>query len=111
MQTGLTGTHYIILCVMAFIPLAVTVLAFPFLPDPMPVHFNIHLQADRWGSRYEAFLLPVITVIIGLFLVWATKFSEKHDGPMGRLMFYVTAGSLILFIAIIAVLTYTYITY
>lgn len=41
------------------------------VPDPMPVHFDIHGQPDRWGSRFEGLLLlPLIAVgLYGLFLL------------------------------------------
>lgn len=39
-------------------------------PDQVPVHFNIHGVADRFGSKYEFLIIPLIMLIMdGLWLV------------------------------------------
>ena len=41
-----------------------------FLPDTVAAHFGIEGGADRWGSKYEAFIFPaVILVFAALYLI------------------------------------------
>jgi hypothetical protein len=108
---GVSKVHYIILLILTFIPLIMTLIAFPFLPDPLPAHFSAGGNVNRWGSVYEALLLPVITLVTGLALIWATKYSGKKDDYAGRMMLFVTLITLIVFIVITAILLYVWMTY
>ena len=44
--------------ILIMIVLASTLIAIAFLPDIVPMHFDIHGEADRWGSKYELLILP-----------------------------------------------------
>ena len=47
-----------------------TLLALSFLPDEIPVHFDFYGVADRWGSKYEMLIMPVIMLfMLGTWLV------------------------------------------
>lgn len=35
-----------------------TLICLSYMPDVVPVHFDIHGVADRWGSKYENLLMP-----------------------------------------------------
>ena len=35
-----------------------TLICLSFMPDVVPVHFDIYGVADRWGSKYENLLMP-----------------------------------------------------
>ena len=107
----LTRMHYILLIILSFVPLIITAIAFPFLPDPLPAHFSFGGDVNRWGSVYESFLLPIIAVAVGLPLTWATKFSERKDNYAGRMVFYVTAISLMVFIVITVAMLGIWMTY
>ena len=110
MEKGITRTNYIIMAVLAFVPLVMVLIAFPFIPDPMPAHFSLSGAVDRWGSRYESFVMPVIAVVIGSFMIWVTKFCESKDDHIGRMMFFVTSGMSVFFIAIEAFILYLTLT-
>lgn len=46
----------------------ISLLAWPWLPDPAPIHWNIHGQVDGWGPPWQlAFLMPGLS--IGLLLL------------------------------------------
>lgn len=54
--------------------LAVTIAFYDRLPDPMPVHFDLHGRADGWGSRtFGVTLLPAVAVAI---LLWS-RFAKS----------------------------------
>jgi uncharacterized membrane protein len=48
------------------IVLASSLIAIAFLPDIIPVHFDIQGEVDRWGSKYELLILPGV-----LALMWS----------------------------------------
>jgi len=107
----LTKMHYLTLMIIPFVPLAITLIALVFLPETVPVHFNGSGVADRFGSKYEMLLLPVIAVVFGLIMTRVTKFSESKDDYAGRLTFCVSLGAAVLFIAITAVILYAVFEY
>lgn len=48
-----------ILCIITVIS---TILMLFVLPDIVPVHFDINGLADRWGSKFELLILPVVLI-------------------------------------------------
>ena len=48
-----------ILCVITVLS---TILMLFVLPDTVPVHFDINGMADRWGSKFELLILPVVLI-------------------------------------------------
>jgi Na+-driven multidrug efflux pump len=106
-----TKMRYAVLCIMAFVPLAMVLLSLSYLPDPLPAHLSLSGDVNRWGSRYEAFLLPVITIIVALPMIWFTKFSWTKDDHAGKLMMYATVGTLMLMIVLTTILIYIWVTH
>lgn len=53
---------------VAVISIVITALAVQFMPDLVPMHYNMAGEIDRWGSRYENFIFPAI--IVGMSLFW-----------------------------------------
>lgn len=49
-------------------------------PDQIPVHYNAHGQIDRWGSKYEYLVMPIMTAIFAAFMV----FVARYEGKKGR---------------------------
>lgn len=43
--------------------IAVAAIIVPMMPETIPIHFDIHGRADRWGSGFSVFLIPLITNI------------------------------------------------
>ena len=68
--------------ISAFLPLAVTLVWLQFLPDRVPVHYNLAGAADRWGSKWE--LLAGAGAALGLAAVlsltgWLLRRSAGAD--------------------------------
>jgi uncharacterized membrane protein len=63
--------------ILIMIVLASTLIAMAFLPDIIPVHFDIHGEADRWGSKYELLILPA-----ALALIWSI--GDKSIGFLSK---------------------------
>lgn len=70
-------TLYILLMLL---PLVITLAALPYLPDQVPGHYDIHNQVDRWGSKYEMLITPVITIVFGLGMLPIAKLAGKQEG-------------------------------
>ncbi|MFO7316010.1 MAG: DUF1648 domain-containing protein [Bacilli bacterium] len=57
------------------------VLQWNHLPDQIPGHFNGKGEVDRWGSKYELFILPVIGLFILLLNTAFEKAPHMHNYP------------------------------
>jgi Protein of unknown function (DUF1648) len=44
------------------------------LPDEVPAHYNALYEVDRWGSKMELFILPIVGAFIALLVQWFEKF-------------------------------------
>lgn len=64
------------------LPLAVTAVAIMFMPEQVPAHYGIDGQVDRWGSKYESLILPLMTVVLGAFLLVVAKFSSDDENSV-----------------------------
>ncbi|MEH7390263.1 DUF1648 domain-containing protein [Bacillus sp. JJ1474] len=51
------------------------------LPEKVPAHFNGLGEIDRWGSKWELFLLPIIGVFIIVLMQVLERFPESHNYP------------------------------
>ncbi len=45
----------------------ITAAAVQFMPDSVPMHYDIAGKIDRWGSKYENFIFPVLILLMSLF--------------------------------------------
>ena len=69
--------------VLMFLPLVASLIALQFLPNVIPAHYNINNVVDRWGSKYEILILPVVTISFGLFSLAMGKVAQKQE-PLGN---------------------------
>jgi hypothetical protein len=49
---------------------------------PVPVHFNIHGEADRWGGLHAFWVLPVISIILYIIISYTEKHPKKINYPV-----------------------------
>ena len=54
------------------------------LPDQVPGHYNAVGEVDRWGSKWELLILPLVGAFILILMTVLEKFPEAHNYP-GRL--------------------------
>lgn len=68
--------------ILSLVPLVFTAAVLPFFPDRVPMHYGFDGQVDRFGSRYELFLLPLIIILVTVVSALYMKSSEaKANGP------------------------------
>ena len=73
--------------ILALVAVIGTAAVLPFLPETVPVHFDAAWNPDRWGSRWELLLLPVILLILAaawkpLLKVFEKKAEESEDDKL-----------------------------
>lgn len=51
------------LCLVALVS---TVVALPYLPDSVPMHFDINGAVDRYSSKYEMLFIPAILILLNV---------------------------------------------
>ena len=69
----------IIYFALMFLPLVVAVIALPFLPEKIPAHYNFAGEIDRFGSKYETLIFPLVSISMGFFMLWMAKISAKQE--------------------------------
>src|SRR5699024_8480384 len=51
------------------------------LPEKVPAHFNGAGEVDRWGSRFDLWILPLVGLFTLLFLEIFERHPEMHNHP------------------------------
>ena len=73
----------ILLWILMLLPLVATVVALFYLPDRIPAHYGFSGEVDRWGSKYETLVFPVLSIVTGLVMLAMSRVSNKQD-PTGK---------------------------
>lgn len=72
--TKLGWPVWLIYGVLTLLPLVITfVVVMWFLPDEIPAHYGIDGVVDRWGSKYECFIFPFLTLPFGGLMLGTAK--------------------------------------
>lgn len=81
-----------IMWVITCLSLIGTAAVLPFMPDTVPMHYDLQGNIDRWGSKYENLIFPGIilifalvrTLVINHFEKKALQATDEKDGIMCR---------------------------
>ena len=65
--------------ILMYLPLVVVLIVLPHLPEKIPAHYGFDNQVDRWGSKYEVLLFPVISILMGYFLLAMARLAAKKE--------------------------------
>lgn len=79
------------------LPLVVTLAALLVLPAEIPAHYDAAGNITRWGSEYEMLLLPLITLLMGGFLLKVSRWSGKRTGENRTAVLAIGCGALLVF--------------
>lgn len=66
-----------IMWIISFISLAGTAIMVQFMPDSVPMHYDMAGNIDRWGSKYENLIFPIIILVMSLFWTLFIHYFEK----------------------------------
>ncbi len=64
---------------LMFLPLMGALAALRFLPEQIPGHYGSDNQVTRWGSKYEVLIVPIVTVVLGLFFLGMAKVAARQE--------------------------------
>lgn len=65
--------------ILSILPLIITIGFFSFLPERIPAHYGVTGEVDRWGSKWEVFILPFIALFLCSFLkLWMGKLMQNE---------------------------------
>ena len=97
-------TKRIILWILMLLPLAATAIALFYLPDQVPAHYGFSGKVDRWGSKYETLVFPILSVLTGLFLLAMARVARRQDaeGKNETAVLWTGIGCEVLFCAMTA---------
>ena len=64
---------------LMYLPRISALFAVQLLPEQIPAHYGLNNQVTRWGSKYEALIVPIVTAILGYFFLGIAKTAAKHE--------------------------------
>lgn len=65
--------------IVTIIPLIVTAIVLQFMPDSVPMHYELSGEIDRWGSKYENIIFPLLIIFMTLFWQQFVTYFEKKQ--------------------------------
>ncbi len=65
--------------ILMYLPFVIVLTALPYLPEKIPAHYGFDNQVDRWGCKYETLLFPIISLLMGYFLLGMAKLAAKQE--------------------------------
>lgn len=69
----------IIISILTVLPLLTCIIALPFLPNKVPLHFDVNMQVDKWGSKYELLLISIIAILTVPLMKFASKRATRQE--------------------------------
>lgn len=62
---------------ISFISLSGTVIVIQFMPESVPMHYDAAGNIDRWGSKYENLIFPMLILAMSFFWILIMRYFEK----------------------------------
>jgi|SRR5579871_2285928 len=79
----LNQRYYLGAAAVILATLAGTLVAYPHLPNVVPIHWNAHGQVDRWGPKWSLLLygpgMMIVVVVITAALPWLSPKKFEVD--------------------------------
>ena len=51
------------------------------LPEKIPAHYNLSGEIDRWGSKWELLIMPILSIFSYGFITIFERFPESYNYP------------------------------
>lgn len=87
--------YYIVLYILVILCIAGSAVIMILSPDTIPLHYDYKGEIDRWGSKYENLMFPIISVLLGVLLTAAAKAQSKNENTSNEKVM-LAAGAIIL---------------
>ena len=91
---------YLATCALMALNIIITAAFILFMPEEVPLNTSLSGEVDRIGSRYENFIMPILAIAIGVFLILIAKFGAKDNE---RVMVKANIGMQVFMIALAVV--------
>lgn len=104
---------------LTLLPMIITAAAVQFMPDRVPAHYNFEGEIDRWGSRYENFIMPGVIILMTVGWLMAIRFFDKKSARQdiddkqrreaaqnGKVIYYTAAATTVFETALHCVIMY-----
>lgn len=72
---------FLLYLIVTFMPLIVTLILFPALPEKVPMHINVRGEINGWGNKYQALALPIITIVFSFLTPKLYKIKNSNHNP------------------------------
>ena len=97
---------------LTYLPMGITLILLPFFPDTVPAHYNALGEVDRYGSKYELLILPLMVIGFGYLMRGMAKLAEKQEQNEGqknngKIVLLTGLGGIVLFNALTFYFLYT----
>lgn len=94
-----------VICILTIFPVVVTVCLLPFIGSKIPVHYDALGNINRWGSKYELLLYPIVIIAFGYFIRIMINLSYRYLGKTKVEKFLL---SLIIIISVLVIILVDY---
>ncbi|MGL4991867.1 MAG: DUF1648 domain-containing protein [Sarcina sp.] len=91
-----------------FLPLIITLVLLPSIPNIIPTHYGFNGQVNAYGSKYTILLLPIITIIICGFFIPLMLFANEKAKKQQKDNIKIVTVSNICMVVLFNVLTYVF---
>ena len=71
-----------IMWAISIVSLAGTAVVLQFMPENVPMHYDMSGNIDRWGSKYENLIFPAIIILLSLFWTLFMGYFDKKDSAL-----------------------------
>ena len=71
-------TMYKIIAGFIILTFVITGVFLMFLPDTMPMHYNIDGEIDRYGSKYENLIICGVNLVMGVIIILSAHFMAQR---------------------------------
>ena len=68
----------VLLISFAVLPLIVSLIALVFLPEKIPAHYGVNFTVDRYGSKFEVLIFPIIILALSLIFLLPGLFMKNE---------------------------------
>lgn len=96
-------TSDVLFWIVGISPLVLAIVLIFGLPEQIPGHYNLSGKVDRWGSKYEIFFMPIITILTQILFCSISK--REKEVAKKKVYSYAGKGITLLF----SLLSYIYI--
>lgn len=67
------------LLIIVIISYITAMIAYFYLPEQIPTHWNLQGQADQWGNRWNIFFMPILISVLLIVFFVTKKIDPQHS--------------------------------